>query len=30
MEEEAMARFLEKNAVASLRKLLASERAKAA
>ena len=30
MEEEAMARFLEKNAVASLRKLLATERAKAA
>jgi len=30
MEEEAMARFLEKNAVASLRKLLAAEKAKAA
>ena len=30
MEEEAMARFLEKNAVASLRRLLAAERARAA
>jgi len=30
MEEEAMARFLEKNAVSSLRKLLSEERAKAA
>jgi ferritin-like metal-binding protein YciE len=30
MEEEAMARFLEKNAVASLRKLMAAEKAKAA
>ena len=30
VEEEAMARFLEKNAVASLRKLLAAEKAKAA
>ena len=30
MEEEAMARFLEKNAIASLRKLLAAEKAKAA
>lgn len=30
MEEEAMARFLEKNAVGSVRKLLAAEKAKAA
>ena len=30
MEEEAMARFLEKNAVGSLRKLLTAEKAKAA
>jgi hypothetical protein len=30
MEEEAMARFLEKNAVRSLRKLLAAEKARAA